>query len=306
MQRAILANKPEIQVVGAPPDGKFYLLECFPTSTWRQAGLKPLPGHHIDLPTICRFAGDLREAFGLADIASRATRDQSEHDNLQALVAALPAAGLLGGPCQAVPKGLRAKMIAARDEIPRHRVEGVIWDAMPGLDLRRSNVIRKSVSIVPSLQPRSMIESKSRDSLAPNEQGVERGVRLFTYLAEASNRGDAVGVSYGSFIAYLHDVSEFYEVAGRNFLPPDGMAAIRLAWRITEAAGGGKKVARSETSIDAGMDTFIWNAKRPFDRPENAWNYSFSYTRDQWLVVFPDGARRLVTAEELQMVVRRR
>ncbi len=305
-QRAILANSPESQVLAAPPDGKFYILECFPTSTWRQAGLKPLPGHHIDIPTIQQFARDLREVFELPDIAPRCTRDQSEHDDLQALVAALPAAGLLGGPCKTVPMGLPARTIVARNEIPAHRAEGIIWDAAPNLDLGRSAVIREAVSIAPNPQPLPTTATKSSGNLAPNDQGVERGVRLFTYLAELSNRGDAAGVSYGGFIAYLHDVAEFREVAGRNFLPSDGMAAVRIAWSITEAAGGRKKIARSGTAIDAGMDTFIWNAKRPFDRPVGAWNYSIPYTRSQWLSIFPDGARRLITVAELQMIAGRR
>jgi hypothetical protein len=150
-----------------------------------------------------------------------------------------------------------------------------------------------------------MPDPKSRDTLTPDKQGVARGVRLFTYLAEAANRGDAVGISYGGFIGYLHNVAEFRDVAGRNFLLTDAMTAIRIAWSITEAAGGRKNVARSGTVVDAGMDTFIWNKKRPFDRPAGAWNYSLPYTREQWRSVFPDGARRLIEVEELHLVDRR-
>jgi hypothetical protein len=195
-------------------------------------------------------------------------------------------------------------MIDARDAVPAHSAEGIIWDAMPSLGPRRSTVVREPVSVDQNRQPVSITEPKSRDDLVPDRQGVERGVRLFTYLAEAANRGDTVGISYGAFIAYLHDAAEFREVAGRNFLPSDGMAAVQIAWRITELAGGRKKVARSGTAIDAGMDTFIWNAKPPFDRPEGAWHYSIPYTRQQWLSVFPDGARRLITPEELRLVGR--
>ena len=67
----------------------------------------------------------------------------------------------------------------------------------------------------------------------------ERGVRLFTYLAEAANGGKAIGISYGGFLAYLHGVDEFREVAGRNFLPSDSMAAVRIAW-----SPGGKIIVR--------------------------------------------------------------
>jgi hypothetical protein len=136
----------------------------------------------------------------------------------------------------------------------------------------------------------------------PERQGMERGIRMFTYLAEMANLGHAVGISYGGFIAYLHGATEFQQVAGRNFLPSDSMEVVSIAWKITEAAGGRKKVVRLGTAIDAGMDTFIWKKDPPFGRPAGAWNYSLPYTRQQWLSIFPDGVRRLMTPGELRRV----
>jgi len=252
--------------------------------------------------TIRQFAGRLQEAFGLPEAAPGYNRSQSEHDNLQAVVAALPAAGLLEGPCHAVPKGLPALLIGARDAIPMHRTEGIIWDAMPIQNLLHTPVIRQTTQATPRPQPK-FVETDSSGGLMPETRGVERGIRLFAYLVELANRGEAVGLSYGGFIAYLHEATEFREVAGRSFLPSDSMAAVRIASRITAAAGGRKRVARSGTAIDAGMDTFIWRNERPFDRPIGAWSYALPYTRQQWLSVFPDGARRLISPEELREVV---
>jgi hypothetical protein len=82
------------------------------------------------------------------------------------------------------------------------------------------------------------------------------------------------------------------------------MMAIRLAHEVTGAAGGRKKISRLDAAIEAGMDTFIWNARRPFDRPERAWHYSVPYSRQQWLSIFRDGIRRLITSEELQVLGR--
>jgi len=302
-QHAMLANSTESDFLTAPPVGRFYVLECFPTSTWRQAELRALPGHRADMSTIQRCAGALGDAFGLPEIFPSRIRHQVDHDNLQAVVAALPAAGLLGGPCQAVPKGLPARMIPARNAMPAHRAEGIIWDAMPALDRRYLSGVWQAVPIASHGEPVPMTDNpESSDRLMPDEDGLDRGVRLFAYFVKAANRGDAVGISYGGFIAHLHGVAAFVDVAGRNFLPSDAMAAVRIAWKVTEKAGGRKKIVRSQTEIDAGMDTFVWNARPPFDRPVGAWNHPIPYTREQWLSVFPNSARRLITLGELRCV----
>ncbi|MBM4776206.1 MAG: DUF429 domain-containing protein [Archangiaceae bacterium] len=94
------------------------LLECFPTSTWRASGLKPLPGKGKK-PSLGPFVSALRRAYRLPPLQVRS------HDDLQAVVAALCAAGAMGGPCSAAAHGVPARTAGG------HRVEGFIWNAQP-------------------------------------------------------------------------------------------------------------------------------------------------------------------------------
>jgi hypothetical protein len=267
---AMLANSPNDHVLPLPPDQKFYVLECFPKSTWRRAGLRPLPGHHIDSATVRRFARDLQHSFGLPGrVVPESARYGTDHDNLQALVAALPAAGLLGGPCQAVSNGLPARIIAASNGIPMHRAEGIIWDGTPRTEPPRKLYDTGSITI-----PARRVAETERGfggSLMSDSRGIERGARLFRYLVDLANQGKAVGVGYGSFIAYLHGVKKFFELAARPYRPADTETVIGIAYLITDAAGGRQMVTRSGCSIAAGMDTFIWRAESPYDRPIGAW-----------------------------------
>jgi hypothetical protein len=131
---------------------------------------------------------------------------------------------------------------------------------------------------------------------------VQRGVRLFRYLAELANRGNAVGIAYGDFIAFLHGKGCFREVAGRNYLPGDSGTVIELAWSITEANGGRIEVAAGGRMIRSGMDTFIWASSPPYVRPEKAFRNpkcALPYSRREWAKVFPDGLRRMIKPGEL-------
>ena len=94
------------------------VMECFPTSTWRASGLKPLPGKGKK-PALASFVSALRRAYRLPPFTVRS------HDDLQAVVAALCAAGTVGGPCRAVAHGVPARAVDG------HRVEGFIWEARP-------------------------------------------------------------------------------------------------------------------------------------------------------------------------------
>jgi len=120
-----LVNDPLQSRVNPPAAGQYYILECFPASVWRQSGLDPLPGHRKAPPDVVeRFSGDLATAYGLpSQVMTR------NHDDLQAVVGALPAAALLGGPCRAVAKGEPAQWV--KTSSPPHWVEGLIWDAKP-------------------------------------------------------------------------------------------------------------------------------------------------------------------------------
>ncbi len=104
------------------PGAGYLLLECFPTSLWRTANLNPLPGKatHIDLSP---FTGALCAAFGIPRFRPRT------HDDLQAVVAAVAAAAVVGGPAVPVPRGVPA-IHCEVDEGPV-LLEGLIWDARP-------------------------------------------------------------------------------------------------------------------------------------------------------------------------------
>jgi hypothetical protein len=121
--RVQLVNDPASARLEPLPAGQYWLLECFPSSTWRAAGLKPLPGHaKAPPPVVAQHAAQLQARFGLPMGALT-----DHHDHLQAVVAALPAAALLGGPCAPVARGVPAEVVATT--AGEHRVEGIIWDA---------------------------------------------------------------------------------------------------------------------------------------------------------------------------------
>jgi transcriptional regulator with XRE-family HTH domain len=109
----VLANGP-----GPFPTGALVVVEAFPTSIWRTAGLTPLPGKQSQ-PNLSDFQRPLADVFGLPEFAC------SSHDDLQAVVAALPAAALLGGPVESFARGVPAGSHEGR------RIEGYIWDAAP-------------------------------------------------------------------------------------------------------------------------------------------------------------------------------
>ena len=121
----VLANSDDV-ARARPPRGGYLLLEAFPTACWRASGLAPLPSkRRSNAAVLAERAGALRAAFGLPP---RATPG---HDDLQATVAALPAAALLGGPAEAQAHGLPAQWSPARGARPAHWVEGLVWTASP-------------------------------------------------------------------------------------------------------------------------------------------------------------------------------
>jgi len=154
----------------------------------------------------------------------------------------------------------------------------------------------------PALAAVPASEAASANKLEPDAKGIERGVRLFRYLAQQANLGKAVGISYAGFIAFLHGKESFREAVGRNFLPGDGGPLIEIARKVTDAAGGRIEVTRRNHSLKSGIDTFIWNAARPYSRPDRAFDnpkYPLPYNREDWAQVFPDNLRCLISASEL-------
>jgi predicted kinase len=106
------------------PENGYLLLECFPTSTWRTAGLTPLPGKAKTRDTT-EWAEALAAAFDLPAFWPVG------HDDLQGVVAALTAAAVLGGPVRAVHRGVAPRSSGGE------RIEGFIWDAEPLRGARR-------------------------------------------------------------------------------------------------------------------------------------------------------------------------
>ena len=116
-------------------------------------------------------------------------------------------------------------MVVAQDGVPAHRVEGIIWEAVPIQSLVRleealcpMNCVRASS---PSICVQSLLPSRhKKHSLSLDAQRLDRGTKLFRYVVAAVNRGESVGISYGRFLAYLHGARSFRELAGRNFCRP--------------------------------------------------------------------------------------
>jgi hypothetical protein len=295
--RGVLVNDPAVLALPTLGGGRYYVLEVFPTSIWRSLGLPPLPGHAKASPHIVRtHAVALQIGLGLP--LSAVT---DHHDNLQGLVAALAGAAVLGGPCRPVPRGVAAFSVPANASgtVPEHRAEGLIWDAAmtEGQALR---VVTPLAAAVVELQGAAV---DSENPLLPDDRDdvtdavMARGAALFQSLVDAANAGRPLGISYADFVAKLYDVPRFSEVAGRNYRPSDSTFVIRLAQAVTTAAGGRKTVTRGGYSIQAGMDSFIWSAK-DIDRSSKAWarpQAAPPYTRDEWLRVFPDGARGFIS-----------
>lgn len=161
---------------------------------------------------------------------------------------------------------------------------------------------QKAATLIPSV-PEAPVAQCWQLSVGPN--GLQRGVRLFRYLAERANCGRAIGISYSHFLAFLHAKGSFREVAGRNYLPSDSGAIIELAWSVTAANGGRIPVTGAGRTVQSGMDSFIWASSAPYDRSEKAWHNpkcTLPYSRTDWKTVFPDGVRRMISPDELGKV----
>ena len=274
---AELLRRPDVALVNdcsgvvQPRRTGYWLIECFPTSTWRTSGLKELPGHRrAPRNVVEQFARRLMTVYALTSGA--VTRD---HDDLQAVVSTLPAVGLLGGPASAYARGEPTRSV---DGV---RVEGFIWDAAPA---------GGTISAIATPPAESTLLIDERD--VAFESCLERGTDLFRKLVCRANAGEAVGISYKGFVEHVHGVP-FAELRGRQWSQSDVSEVLRLADQITHAAGR-QSVRRGDVVIMAGIDTFIWPKRTPHTRSLDAWKSDLPYSRDEWLAVFPDGTRRLV------------
>jgi hypothetical protein len=107
----------------------YVLLECYPTSAWCSSGLPPLPGKS-KRPTLAPYIARLAHAY---DLPVKSDSLHS-HDDLQAVVAALAAVAVVGGPAFPLSKGIAGKSV--RDGEVEYRVEGLIWNVRPVVSKR--------------------------------------------------------------------------------------------------------------------------------------------------------------------------
>lgn len=275
-------------------EDSFWLIECFPTSIWRTSGLPVLPGKSRCLRNGIKlepFREALAGAFGLPPDRCL----NASHDDLQALVAALPMAGLLGGPAKPIPRGKDS--YACENG---HWVEGIIWDceplAMKGNPVPQlANISQATFDDVDVLDPKNPLLIDDRDDVG--SATLSRGVKLFDCLCGLQAAGNSVGVGYAQFVERIFSVSKYSDIVGRNYATSDTRYVLQLAHQITNEAGGRRRISRGSTEIAAGMDTFIWPSRAAHMRSEAAFAAT-PYTLQEWLTVFPDGERRLLLPGE--------
>lgn len=129
---------------------------------------------------------------------------------------------------------------------------------------------------------------------------IQRGVELFSYLVDQANQGESLGVGYAQFVCRLHEVGSFQEVFDHKFAQADVAYVLRLAHRVTAAALR-KRVTKNGVTLEAGMDTFIWQSKSPHSRSSKAFQ-STPYTEKEWKTVFPDGTRHLLECQKCTLL----
>ena len=223
-------------------------------------------------------------------------------------MAALPAAALVGGPCEAIPRGEPGVKQSTIGDSPEHWVEGLIWDSRPR-DFVETATRPVSQPVTPGdVSPGSAttVEDEADDASNPvlpeerdeaGEEVLERGAALFQNLVRCANAGHSCGIGYADFVKWVYEVDRFVEVAGHDYRPTDTGYVVRLAKLVTEVAEGRQKVTKNGVTIECGMDTFIWSKSGNHDRPLKAWESRWCqppYSREDWLRVFPHGTRRLL------------
>lgn len=196
-----LLGRPDVHLAaedrrGAPPREGYVVLECFPTSIWRAAGLTPLPSKSCS-PDLMAYAEQLFSAF-------RIPRTRvADHDDLQATVAALAAAGYVGGPAVAVGRGVTADTATMGDD--EVRVEGLIWNVRPMAQESLSSVDTEES---PEAQrPLSLLA----DAYVRVTQGVlDQVSRAGRSQAQIALRGFPGGTSHDRIDVVVHSGDDLY------------------------------------------------------------------------------------------------
>jgi hypothetical protein len=258
--------------------------------------LTPLPGHANAPPAVVeQYSQKLFSAYQLP-FQGRL----NNHDNLQAVVSAITAAAVAGGPCTPRPCGLPPNVLPAAGDVRAHWVEGLIFNVEPLCpSTSRPEQVNEEQAEGVAEDTDNPLLPDDRDENA--DDIIARGRRLMEYLVQKANEGLPTGIGYAQFAAFVHGVDTFTQVAHRNYLASDTRFVISLASRITNT-GGRKRVERNGITIDAGMDTFIWSSAGNHDRPDRAWQVDWSpppYSQEAWLSIFPDGQRTLMEGNQL-------
>jgi hypothetical protein len=225
--------------------------------------------------------------------------DRGSHDDLQAVVAALPGVGLLGGPAVPEPSGTAAFPVGPAGAAPAHRAEGLIWDARPAVpgDLPPANATPPAPP--PPGDAGNPLLPDDRDE--SGDEVLTRGGQLFRHLVELARGGDAAGVGYADFVVAAYGAADYAEVAGRAYARSDFGWVVELADQVTAAAGGPAEVSRGGAAIRVGMDSLVWPTRRPHVLAGRALadhRRKYGYTPEEWAAVFPEAARRVVPADE--------
>ena len=145
LEHVRLANDAQAGHLVRRPPGEYYVLECFPTVTWRTSELMPLRAKKKH-PDTSPFADALAARWHL-----RGLELAVGHDDLQAVVAGLVAASLSGWGTP-IAHGTPASTWSNGAYTAHHRIEGLIWDARPPA-IRATAHLDRSAPSAPARQP---------------------------------------------------------------------------------------------------------------------------------------------------------
>ena len=291
-----LANDPVVTRL-PPPVGGYYLLEVYPTAIWRASELAPLPGRHRT--TLGRRMDGQRWLVTRYRMPDWFVLN-GVHDDLQAVVAALPGVGLFGGPAVPKPHGIPARWLAAAGTVPAHRVEGLIWDASPAIPGELPPTDR-SPPAAPTPPPDGENPLLPDDRDEDGEMVFDRGVNLFRHLVRLAQGGESVGIEDADFVIAMYGAQDYTEVMGRGYANRDREWIIQLADQVTALARGCDEVTRGGTTIRVGMDSFIWPTQKPHTiSGQGLAEHRMKYgsTMEDWAEAFPEESRRLLSRHE--------
>jgi hypothetical protein len=163
----------------------YWLIECFPTWTWKESGLVALPGkskHPDTLP----YWNLLQQTYALPSHSA-----PIGHDDLQGVVAALTAAAVLNGPCSSTSYGAPA-FLGTSASGASLRLEGLIWSAQPLLET--STTAAAIIPTVVALEESRLLHavSETQVSLRVTQKVVDHVNRQGKSAEQIAITGNAV------------------------------------------------------------------------------------------------------------------